>query len=141
MGSIGVNNNASIVNANGNVAIPPSRSSQQTVSYPQPQQQTRAPTPTAPATSPRKKEIFIEQYLGQKMSLLSTSQHRYHRDLYTVDRKEKAIALKDVSCNGIKYEFVVFRDAIIRKLWVNVDARLQAQSNTDKYIEGVFFGC
>merc|ERR1719384_1704992 len=28
-------------------------------------------------TQPRR-EIFIEQYLGQKMSLLSTSNHRYH---------------------------------------------------------------
>jgi len=87
-----------------------------------------------------RREIFIEQYLGQKMSLLSTSNHRYHGVLYTVDRSEKAIALKEVTCNGIKYEFVVFRDAIIRKLWLNPLGNPNLY-NTNKYIEGVFFGC
>merc|ERR1719273_1519138 len=93
----------------------------------------------ASVTQPRR-EIFIEQYLGQKMSLLSTSNHRYHGELYTVDRSEKAIALNQVSCNGIKYEFVVFRDAIIRKLWLNPLGHTNL-GITNKYIEGVFFGC
>merc|ERR1719229_710565 len=89
--------------------------------------------------APRSKPIFIEQHLGKKMSLLSTGNKIYHGELYTVDRTEKAIALHQVSCDGSKYEFLIFKDEIIRKLWIDPSG-YHKMNITNKYVEGVFYG-